>query len=111
IAVPDGRVLGQVPTQLERSDTGYRANPHDAVLLEGGRALVSRYEPNRNGAAPPLDRGNDLVLVDLETETPIDRVPFDAFDVVEDDTRYYARPDRMVRVGDRIVVGLGRMTR
>ncbi len=110
VALPDGRVLGQVPTQLARGDTGYRANPHDAVRLDGSRALVSRYEPNPSAAAPPLDRGNDLVVVDLETATLVDRFPFEPFDVVEAGSRYHARPDRMVRVGDRVVVGLGRMT-
>lgn len=116
ISLPDGRVLGQAPTQLPRPDnaaestSGFRSNPHDAIRLDATRALVSRFEKNANAAAPALDQGNDLVVVDLERNELVDRIALDALDVLEGDTRYLARPSRMVRVGAHVVVALGRLS-
>jgi len=112
IALPDGAVIGQLPTQLDRdhSPSGFRANPHDVVFLADGRVVVSRYDRNPNGGAPPLDAGNDLVVVDAASGTLEHRVAMDAADVPHEDGTRWARPDRMARVGDRLVVGLGRMS-
>lgn len=117
IAVPEGNVLGQVPTTpaMRRGQTAFRANPHDAVALEGSGALVSRFEPNLDPRAAPLDRGNDLLRVDMAAGELTDRIPLGSLDVHVtgprgEDTRVYARPSRMVRTGSRIVVGLARLS-
>lgn len=113
IAVPEGTVLAQVPTQLAREDSpsGFRANPHDVVELEDGLALVSRYGVNVNVDAPPLDRGDDVILVNLATSELLGRFDFAHLDVAVGGTIAFARPERMARVGERVVVGLGRLDR
>jgi hypothetical protein len=116
IAVPSGEVIAQTPTTPppEPSETAFRANPQDVLVLDGGRALVSRFEPNLDPEAAPLDRGNDLVLVDLASETLVERIDLSPLDAVTEaggeETRFYARPSRLSRAGDAVVVGLGRLS-
>jgi len=103
-----GTVIAQLDTQLDASagGGGFRANPQD-VLLDGGSLLVSRFQPNLDPGAPELDRGNDLVWVD--EGGPRARIAFDALDTDVDGVRIYARPGRMARLGDSLLVGLGRL--
>jgi hypothetical protein len=108
IGLEAGVVLAQLPTQLGRdeSTSGFRANPHDVIALDDGRLLVSRHEPNTDPLAPPLDRGNDLVVVDPEARALVARVDLAALDVEVEGTHVFARPSRMTRVGGFVVVGL-----
>lgn len=112
ISVERGEVIAQIPTQLPFDEGGvaFRANPHDFYDLGDGTAVVTRYNPNLAEGAPALDRGNDLVLIDLARGTLSDRIDLSAFDRVEGAERYYARPDRIARAGDYLVVGLGRLS-
>lgn len=104
-----GSVIGQVSTQLppEAGGAGFRANPQDVVSFDG-ELLISRSEPNFDPMAPELDRGNDLVFVN--DDGPHTRVPFDGLDVLPSAgaPRVYARPGRISRLGDALVIGLER---
>lgn len=109
IEVPSGRVLGQVPTRGEQR-SGYRPNPQDVVRLGPTLALVSRHEPNLDPGAPEIDRGDDLVLVDLEESQVVDRIGLEHLGIPSDGGPIRARPSRMVRRGELVVVGLARLS-
>jgi hypothetical protein len=111
IAIPSGEILGQIPTRLPRgaSPTGFLPNPHDAIRLDERRALVTRFDPNPNPAAPELDRGNDLVVVDLERAELVERIDLSHLDQPDARGTIWARPDRMIRRAGLVVVGLARL--
>jgi hypothetical protein len=116
IDVPEGEVRGQIPLTPDsgQSMSAFRANPRDALPLSSGRALVSRFEKNRNPEADPLDQGNDLVVVELDSETLKRRIALDPLDTEQHQNGTTlpipARPARMVRSGRRVVVGLARLS-
>ena len=109
IEVPTGRVLGQLPTRSEQR-SGYRPNPQDVVRLDATHALVSRHEPNRDPGAPELDRGDDLIVVDLEASRVVERIGLEHLAVENGADPIRARPSRMVRRGAHVVVGLARLS-
>lgn len=114
-----GRVLGQVRTQAPNADSdtaSYSSNPHDYVYLGPHDAWVSRFEPNYAAGQGDPDRGNDLLHLDPGTFTRGARIDFSHLtqrgqrhnpDTGQTQTvDVYARPSGMVRLGDRLVVGL-----
>ncbi len=105
-----GTVLSQARTQLgaEAGGGGFRSNPQDARVTDGGALFVSRFAPNPDPSAPPLDQGNDLV--ELDAEGPVRRIDFGPLNVDAGGTLTYARPGRIARLGDYWVVGLGRLS-
>lgn len=118
IDIAAGEVLGQ--TLTDESDTdGYDSNPYDVSFVDDTHAWVTRYAPNTEVAASDENAGNDLVLFDLESAEISERISFDAMNdtgtVVNMDTQVetevvvYARPGRMVSVGDHAVVALERI--
>lgn len=109
IATPSGEVLGQVHLQSTGAEeTGFRSNPHDVLSLGDGRALVTRHNPNLNPVAAPLDRGDDIVVMDLAARMLVRSISLAALDAA--DGSYYARPSRMAVAGSRVVVGLARLS-
>lgn len=111
ISVPSGEVLGQWNTRWDtlQSEGGYRPNPHDAVAW-GDLLIVPRAEPNIDPdlAADSPNRGNDLVAIQVSDGGFEWSVSLSSLDAVEDGVEYFARPDRVVRLGDAILVGLTR---
>lgn len=91
----------EVRTQLEVR-TGYNANPQDYLLLEEGRALVSRYELNRQSGEVEFDEGDDLIVIDPTKPEITDRVGLEEYWRDEQ----LARPGRLVRVGDTVFATL-----
>lgn len=107
IAMPRGEVLGQLRVQR---DLGYSANPQDVVIVSPERAFVSRYEPNLD-PSEPAEAGTDLLGFDPQTMTRTgERVDLSGFDATVDGRRVPARPNRIARRGDRLVVGLTRLS-
>lgn len=115
-----GKVLGQVKTQApnaESSDDAYSSNPHDYLFIDEDTAWVARYEPNPDVGARDPDRGADLLRIRPSAlERTTDRIAFSDWDSegqrTDPDTgdrqrvHIYARPSSMVRLGERLVVGL-----
>ncbi len=100
VTTPSGLDIGQVHLQsTSAEDTGFRANPQDVLALGDGRALVSRHNRNPNADATLLDRGNDIVWIDLARRELTGSTSLDSIDAS-------ARPSSMVRVGARVIVGL-----
>lgn len=110
-----GEVRGQIRVAPESSD--FSSNPQDAVELDGGLALVSRFETNRDPAAVGAKRANDLLEIDLtrsaRTGRRLDLTPMNGVATLDDGTEApaWARPSGMAVLpsGD-VVVGLALLT-
>lgn len=101
----------QAVTRAEDASRGWSANPHDALRLPDGRWLVTRFEPNLLPDAPPLDRGDDLAIVDPARGRVVERLDLSPLGAREGGVPVPARPDRVARLqGGRIVVGLARLS-
>lgn len=113
IQIPTGQVLSQFSAQRPEPDEGsptrFRANIHDAIDLNDGTILVTRFQPNLREGAEDLDLGNDAVVVRLADGMILDRIDFSGVNTTEGSTLVYARPSGMVRVRDRIVVATTRL--
>jgi hypothetical protein len=83
--------------------TGFDANPQDFLDLGDGRALVSRLEKNPNPGREQFDGGDDLLWLDLNESTVVGRIDLSA---VADEKTGRARPSRLVRSGDTVMVSL-----
>ncbi len=93
-----GAVIGQASVATE-----YRANPHDYVEVSPTKAYVSRFESNRSPGRVPYDQGGDLLILDPEDFAVTGRI-----DLGATPPAYYPRPDRMLRLGNRVWVTLTR---
>jgi len=119
-----GEILGQVKTHSPNSETvgetAYSSNPHDYVYFNESEAWVTRFGPNVNADEDDLDKGNDLLLINPTTFTREARISLSSLNTEGQGTNsatgetftetVYARPSKMVRLGDLLVVGLGRMS-
>jgi len=93
-----GALIGQLPV-----GTGFESNPQDYLEIDERRALVSRWGENPVPGQKPFDAGGDLLVVDTVGLAIQDRV-----ELPHDD--FPPRPAGLVRVGDRAVVTLQRMS-
>lgn len=84
--------------------TGFASNPHDFVTLGDGRAYVARYGTNPKPGREALDGGSDLLVVDATSLAVQGRV-----DLAAAGDGLPARPDRFLRLGDLVLVLLGRI--
>jgi DNA-binding beta-propeller fold protein YncE len=85
--------------------SGFDANPHDYLALSAHRALVTRFNRNPAPDALPLDRGDDVLVLDLDGPTAVSSIDLSpAMAGVPEGFR--ANPHRMVLAGDRVVVTL-----
>ena len=106
-AVPSGQLVGQLRTHDAAAAPGFSSNPQDVLELSPTRAWVSRLTPNVDASAPASEGGSDIVEIDPSTMTRTgNRIDFSTADVTVEGVRVYARPARMVALGDRVVVGL-----
>jgi hypothetical protein len=122
-----GKVVGQMKTDDSPEDdmAAFHSNPQDVFYLDDSRAWTSRWSKNLDPDAPAAEQGNDLIAFDPGTMKRTDaRVDLTGFDVTVTEIRYddmfnpigevestaWARPSRLVPVGDHLVVGLVRMT-
>lgn len=124
IDLASGDVLGQVKTQApnrQKDASGYSSNPQDYVYLDAGSAWVSRFEPNLAASRNDADRGLDLLALDpTRFELKAERIDFHRFDATAERTnpdsgatetvQVFARPGKLVRLGDKLVVGITRMS-
>lgn len=121
VDLESGDVLGQVQVRgdAEAGGDAFTANPQDYLRIDDDTAWVVRNQPNLAPAAPESDRGNDLLRIDPSsmerTEDRIDLSSLNARAMRTDPTTgkaeevdVYARPGRMARIGDTLIVGLGR---
>lgn len=118
IDVAAGEVLGQTLVDESATDA-FDPNPYDVSFVDDTHAWVTRYAANTEVAASDENAGNDLVLLDLESGAINERISFDAMNTmgtvvnmdtgVETEVVVYARPGRIVPMGDYAVVTLDRI--
>lgn len=121
VDLESGEVLGQVRVRGDATAEGdaFTANPQDYVRIDDETAWVVRNQPNLAPDAPESDRGNDLVRIDPSSmERTEDRIDLSSLNAkatrvdpmtgAEEEVDVYARPGRVARIGDTLVVGLGR---
>jgi len=102
-----GGFYGQVRPQGTSSVAAFSSNPHDCLFLSDSSAWVSRYEPSFEESPEPDVAGTDLFEIDPTAMTLAGgRVDLSSFNEEVDGVTAYARPDRLVRLGDFLVVGL-----
>ncbi|WP_437282784.1 hypothetical protein WME90_20065 [Sorangium sp. So ce375] len=92
-------VLAQLPV-----GQGFESNPQDYIEVGADRALVSRYGSNPSPGAEPFDEGGDLLIVDMKDYSIAGRIA-----LPEEEEGLLPRPSGMARVGDDVVVALGRL--
>ncbi len=89
---------------------GFLPNPQDVVLIGADRALISRFDPNLDPSAPEIDRGDDLVELDMNgAQSLTRRIDLEVLRVREPTRTFYARPTQLVRLGRYVVIGAGRL--
>ncbi len=121
IDLESGDVLGQVQVRGDADAEGdaFTANPQDYVRIDDHTAWVVRNQPNLAPDAPESDRGNDLLRIDPSSMTRTeDRIDLsvlngratrkDPMTGAEEEVDVYARPGRVVRLAETLIVGLGR---
>jgi hypothetical protein len=96
----DATVIAQLPV-----GTGFEANPHDYVDVDGTRAFVSRYGANPNPGQQPFDQGADLLIVDTSKFAITGRIA-----MPEDDPALQPCPDGMTWIGSDVAVNLQRFS-
>ncbi|WP_437873228.1 YncE family protein [Sorangium sp. So ce363] len=92
-------VLAQLPV-----GQGFESNPQDYIEVGADRALVSRYGSNPSPGVEPFDEGGDLLIVDTKEYSIVGRIA-----LPEEEEGLLPRPSGMARVGDDVVVALGRL--
>ncbi len=96
----------EVTAQLEVG-TGFESNPQDYLELDGELALVTRFGSNADPDQQDFDGGNDVLVLDLSTPT---KPKIKARIALPDDDDLPARPGRMIRVGDEVILPLERIS-
>ena len=102
-----GDEVAQVDLRAEApgARTGFSANPYDALALTDGRVLVSRFGVNPDGSAGPLQRGNDVVVVEHGAVTRSIGLGADGLiDPCTGECTAYAHPGPLVPLGPRTVL-------
>jgi hypothetical protein len=122
VRLSDGNVLGQVKTHTpatQSSTTAYTSNPFDYIYINPETAWVVRAQPNLDPAAPAIERGDDLFRINPTTMTRTDdRIDLDVLNTktslvdaatnTMNEVILHSRPGRMARLGQTVVVGIGR---
>lgn len=91
-----------IRAQLDVS-TGFQANPHDALRLDDGSVLVTRFDSDPNDDGPAENAGGDLLLIDPRAPRILERIALtDA--AIKSTNQLRPHPERMLRVGTRVFV-------
>lgn len=85
--------------------SGFAANPHDYLELSATRGLVTRFNRNPDPEAQPLDRGDDVLVLDPSAPEPVGRIDLSPA-LAGSGGGYKASPHRMIAAAGRVVVSL-----
>jgi hypothetical protein len=92
----------QVRAQLDIT-TGFKANPHDAIVLPSGLIYVTRYGTNPDSGRFAFDQGGDLLLIDPTIPEIVARLGL-AEALPEIPSPLFPNPDRALLVNDTLYV-------
>lgn len=119
IEVPSGVIIGQVRTHDgDGQSAGWSSNPNDVAIISDTSAWVSRYAHNMDEMATAANAGTDLIEINPTTmQRTGDRIDLSSLDttaIAMTDAGPItepvpARPNRIVGVGDTLIVGLDRL--
>lgn len=98
VSLRDARVRAQLDVS-----TGFRANPHDAIVLKGGLIYVTRFDTNSDAGRVPFDEGGDLLLVDPAVPRIVSRVELRSA-LSDIPAPLVPNPDRGLLVDDTVYV-------
>lgn len=96
---------GNVRAQLSVNQ-GFWANPHDYLELGARKAYVTRFGQNFDSGREALDAGGDLLVIDPVDAVAKGSVSLDSA-MQDGPATLLPRPDRMLRIGERVWVLLG----
>ena len=85
--------------------SGFAANPHDYLPLGPTSALVTRLGKNPDPEAGPLDRGDDVLILDLAGPVPVASIDL-APAMAGAESKLHASPHKLVKAPGRVVVSL-----
>ena len=124
---PDGRIVlldrypNAVLTFLDPDDfrpvgqialgTGFAANPYDVLFVGPGRAYVTRHDTNPSPGREAFDGGGDVRVVDTDRLAIAGRIDMHPLVPSTAPPMTEPRPDRLVRVGDRVFAILDNLSR
>jgi len=91
---------GKVTSELSVA-TGFRANPHDYLLIGPKKAYVTRYESNPNAGAQPWDGGGDVLIVDPSVPSITGRIELSSA-LAGENASFTPHPGRLLSVGKRV---------
>ncbi len=86
--------------------TGFAANPHDYVAISPTKAYVPRFGANLAPGREPFDAGSDLLVVDPSRPAIVGRIDLSVA-LTGESAQFSPRPERALRLADRVVVVLG----
>jgi hypothetical protein len=84
---------------------GFKANPHDVLVLSDTKAYATRYDKNV-AATDDLSRGDDVVIFDPSTGELTGRIDLSGQASTVSGATIQARPDRLALVEGRVYVTL-----
>ncbi len=108
LAEPTLRVQAEV--RASPASRSWSPNPHDVTGRAATELVLTRFEANSLPGAPLLDRGDDVVRLDLSSRAVVARVDLAPLGADVGGERIGARPDGLTRVGTRYLVGLARLS-
>ena len=108
LADPTERMQAEV--RASTASRSWSPNPHDLAGHPSGKLVLTRFEVNTLPDAAELDRGDDVVVLDMNSRAVTARVDLGALGVDVGGVRIGARPDGIARAGTRYVVGLARLS-
>ena len=97
VSLTTGKVRGQLDVGQD-----FAANPQDYLELDKKRALVSRYDSNPRPDAGPLERGDDILVIDRERLQILSSIDLSGVRT----PGFLARPGQMLAVRDRVLVSV-----
>jgi hypothetical protein len=86
--------------------TGFRANPHDVVVVSDSLAYVPRFEKNL-APANPMAAGDDVLMMNPTTGDLLGRIDLSSYAAPVAGATIQARPDRAVIAAGKLFVTLG----
>lgn len=100
----------QAEVRASSASRSWSPNPHDVAAHPSGNLVLTRFETNTHPDAPALDRGDDVVMLDLTSRAVVSRVDLAPLGVDVAGEHIAARPDGLARVGARYIAGLARLS-
>lgn len=99
-------VASAEPTGQLSAATGYAANPRDFLRVSPNKAYLTRYDPNMDPGQQPFDAGSDILVINPTARSIEGRIDMQPAMAGAPDG-FFARPDKLLRVGNRVLVLLG----